>query len=149
MEYPDGKKIETWVSLPREVYRKVSKMKMDDKTREVLNAVLENTLGYEQGKKGRESVRRTGRSLAPSYIEKQTGISEATVRRAYDQLEKRRVIRRSMRPFPHKDETGTQTIRNTTYVEINTNIDEWVMERIKKGGNQGGGGGDKMSLCLN
>jgi len=129
MKYDNGKKIDGFVVIPKDMFYKGSKMRLSEKTQRVFSAVLANTVGYEAQKVNNESIRRTEHFLTPDYISKVTGVPVASVRRAYNELEARGVIKLSKRVREHSETVSGQVVtykRNTTYVEINNDTDKWV-----------------------
>jgi len=132
MEYPDGTVIPKFVPLPKDMYDKMNRMKVSQNTRIVLGEVLAQTVGYRDETNKVKSVRRISHHLAADYISKCTGIPISSVNRAYNEIEKRKVFSTKVTPRCGKDKNGNFYTRNTKFIKINTNVDEWIEGGLPK-----------------
>lgn len=97
MVYPDGKPVGRYSSIGNDVLEKVADIELTRPERKILDRIMRDTIGYPATQKwtGEEVRRVTYEIPIERFIEK-TGLSEAEIRTALDNLEERRIIKREV-----------------------------------------------------
>ena len=110
MVYPDGKPIKRYSAIDNEVLEKVADIELTRPERKVLDRIIKDTIGYPEIQKWtQEEVRRVTYEITIERFEEKTGLSEAEIKTALDNLERKKIIK-----------------RDGDKITFNHHLDEWV-----------------------
>ena len=125
MKYDNGKEIENWTSMDNDVLERIYRIEdLSKLNKDILLSICRQTF-HQNG----DNIIRTSWWAAADITTKQVGCSERSVRRAYDEFAKRKMISIKLR-LREKDINGKLSPRYVNWITINTNTDAWdVQER--------------------
>lgn len=95
MVYPDGRPVGRYSTIGNDVLEKVADIELTRAERKVLDRIMRDTIGYSEKQKWTEEEVRRGTYEIPMerFVEK-TGLSEAEIKTALNNLEQREIIKR-------------------------------------------------------
>ncbi len=95
MRYPDGTPVGRYSAIGNDVLEKVADIELTRAGRKVLDRIMRDTIGYSEKQKWTgEEVRRVTHEIPIERFVEKTGLSEAEIKTALDNLEKRQIIKR-------------------------------------------------------
>ena len=95
MVYPDGKPVGRYSAIGNDVLEKVADIELSRPERKVLDRIMRDTIGYpEQQKWTEEEVRRVKHEIPIERFVEKTGLTQAEITTALDNLEQRNIIKR-------------------------------------------------------
>ena len=95
MIYPDETPVGRYSVIGNEVLEKVAGIELTREERKVLTRIMEDTIGWEEGRTWKnESIRRVTYDIPMERFVEKTGLSKAEINPALDNLEQREIIKR-------------------------------------------------------
>jgi phage replication O-like protein O len=95
MVYPDGTLYGRYSTVSNDVLEKIADLELTRAERKVLTRVIRDTIGYPQKQKWTgEEVRRVTYDIPMERFVEKTGLPEAEISTALDNLEQRKIIKR-------------------------------------------------------
>lgn len=95
MIYPDETPVGRYSAIGNEVLEKVASSELTREERIVLTRIMEDTIGWEEGRTWKnESIRRVTYNIPIERFIEKTTLSEAEINPALENLEKRQIIKR-------------------------------------------------------
>ena len=123
MRYDNGKEIKEWTSIDNEILERIYRIQDLSKLDKDIFVSLCRQVFRQDG----DNIVRTSWWAAADITAKQVGCSERSVRRAYKELAKRKMIATKLR-LREKDINGKSVPRKVNWITINTNTDTWDVE---------------------
>lgn len=97
MVYPDGTPVGRYSVIGNDVLEKVADIELTRAERKVLDRIMRDTIGYPKTQKWTgEEVRRVTHEISMERFIEKTGLSEAEITTALDNLEERQIIKREV-----------------------------------------------------
>lgn len=94
MVYPDGKPVGRYSAIGNDVLEKVADIELSRPERKVLDRIMKDTIGYPEIQEWtQEEVRRVTHEIPMERFVDKTGLSEAEIKTALDNLEQRKIIK--------------------------------------------------------
>ena len=121
-EYINNQVIDEWSTFDNNLDRIRDKVDADLRTKIVLGEIMRRTVGFTRKE---DSKNLTGYWCSPRRVSISTGVQYWKVLKAYDELAERKIIFKSKRYWGQKP--GSKSKRECTWVEVNLNLDEWVL----------------------
>jgi hypothetical protein len=115
MKSDDGRDIK-FIPIPKPVSKKLRETKLSKRERDLVDIILEQTLGYEAFKRDGESYRRTSKALSSRYLSILSGMPRSTVNYELERLEKRNIAVTT---------EGWFNGQRTKHVGINLDVGQW------------------------
>ncbi len=95
MVYPDGKPVGRYSAIGNDVLEKIADIELTRAERKVLDRIVKDTIGYpEEDKWTGETFRRVKYEISVERFVEKTGLLEAEIKTALDNLEERQIIKR-------------------------------------------------------
>lgn len=95
MIYPDETPVGRYSAIGNEVLEKVANIELTREERIVLTRIMEDTIGWEEGRTWKnESIRRVTYDIPVERFIEKTGLSEGEITTSLDNLEQRNIIKR-------------------------------------------------------
>jgi phage replication O-like protein O len=95
MIYPDGRSVGRYSAIGNDVLEKIADIELTRVERKVLDRIMKDTIGYpDEQKWSKEKVRRITYEIPKERFIEKTGLSEAEINTALNNLEQRKVIKR-------------------------------------------------------
>jgi hypothetical protein len=95
MVYPDGEPVGRYTVISNDILEKIASIELTREERMVLDRVIKDTVGYEEGKGwGGASIRRVTHEMPVERFVEKTGLAATEIRAALDNLERRSIIER-------------------------------------------------------
>lgn len=123
MRYDNGKEIKDWTSIDNEILERIYRIQDLSKLDKDIFVSLCRQVFRQDG----DNIVRTSWWAAADITAKQVGCSERSVRRAYKELTKRKMIATKLR-LREKDINGKSVPRKVNWITINTDTDTWDVE---------------------
>ena len=95
MFYPDGTPVGRYSAIGNDVLEKIADIELTRAARKVLDRIMRDTIGYpDEQRRTKERVRRVTNDITMERFKEKTGLSEAEIKTALDNLKNRRIIKR-------------------------------------------------------
>lgn len=94
MVYPDGIKYGRYTNVSNDVLEKVADIELTRPERKVLTRIIRDTIGYSEIQKWtKEEVKRVSKEIPIERFVEKTGLTEAEISTALNNLEQRKIIK--------------------------------------------------------
>jgi len=141
MQFDNGKEIKDFTAMDNEILEKIYRIQdLSKLDKDIFLSTCRQVFNQDGN-----NIVRTSWWAAADITAKDVGCSERSVRRAYEEFAKRKMISKKLR-LREKNTKGKAVPRNVNWITINTDTDTWKV-RERSTGDKNSSSHDRKGSC--